>query len=169
MPGVGAPSLAAPELGILVGPALGPPETVAAPTDEDGTPVYGSGCPPGGTVDPLIEPCRTPPWPVALGTMPVSEAIAAHASLAGFQVATPTALAFGNAAEEFEGADIARLNIGPEDFVVVASQGAGDLACARAAPERSAARVSTAASRRKTETPAGKLIAEGFRGIGWPA
>ena len=57
---------------------------------------------------------------------------------------------------------ISGVTIAPDDFVVVASQGAQDLASLRAALESSARRVSMVASRRKASALSAKLAAEGM-------
>ena len=139
-----------------------PSDTVVTLTDPDGAELYKSGCPSGGTVDLLIEPYTQPPQLVIFGDTPISRALAAHASLAGFRVAVPAdARSAPEGARRFEG-DIAALGVAARDFVVVASQGNGDLAALRAALESPAARVSMVASRRKAEALKTKLRAAGL-------
>lgn len=138
-----------------------PSQNVVALTDTDGAQVFKSGCPSGGTVDVLIEPYELPPMLVIFGNTPISRAIAAHAGIAGYRVATPVEMGFGAAAAEFEGTEMAPLGIGPRDFVVVASQGAQDLASLRAAIESPARRVSMVASQRKAEALCEKLSKAG--------
>jgi len=137
-----------------------PSDKVLALTDEDGAQVYKSGCPSGGTVDVLIEPYALPPQLVILGNTPISRAIAAHGALAGYRVVAPAEMAFADAHRAFEG-----LELGPierDDFVVVASQGAQDLAALRAALETPAKRVSMVASRRKAQALCTKLLDQGM-------
>ena len=138
-----------------------PSEKVVSLTDEDGAQVYKSGCPSGGTVDLLIEPFEMPPMLVVFGHTPISEAIAAHGHLAGYRIATSTELGFESASKEFQGTDISDLGIGERDFIVVASQGAQDLASLRAAIESPARRVSMVASSRKAEVLGRKLVDAG--------
>ena len=109
-----------------------PSERVVALTDDDGAQVFKSGCPSGGTVDVLIEPYALPPVLAIFGATPIARAIAEHARLAGLRVATSQALGFDGWCS-FEGADISPLALSAADFVVVASQGAQDAACLRAA------------------------------------
>ena len=70
-------------------------------------------------------------------------------------------MGFAEASAAFAGTDFG-VTIAPEDFVVVASQGAQDLASLRAALESSARRVSMVASRRKASALSAKLAAEGM-------
>lgn len=139
-----------------------PSEKVVSLTDADGTQVFKSGCPSGGTVDVLIEPYELPPMLVVFGDTPISRALAAHAALAGYRLALPEGAEGPEAAARFAGNDISALPLGPRDFVVVASQGTQDLACLRAALDSAAARVSMIASRRKADTLTAKLAAEGM-------
>ncbi|MDH3262713.1 MAG: XdhC family protein [Paracoccaceae bacterium] len=140
-----------------------PSETVVALTDDDGAQVFKSGCPSGGTVDVLIEPYELPPMLVIFGNTPISRALAAHAALAGYRLALPEEAGDAPNATRFTGTDIAALPLGPSDFVVVASQGAQDLACLSAALEGPTARVSMIASRRKADTLTAKLAATGMQ------
>jgi len=134
-----------------------PAGRVLSLTDDDGTQLYKSGCPSGGTVDVLIEPYELPALLVIFGDTPIARALAAHAALAGYRLALPEGAAGPVTALRFAGTEIGGLAICPGDFVVVASQGTQDLACLRAALESPAARVSMVASRRKAETLLGKL------------
>ena len=111
---------------------------------------YKSGCPSGGTVDLLIEPYAPPPKLVIFGATPISQALSAHAELAGIQVCMP------------EGNDLSMFTLTPRDFVVVASQGNGDLAALRAAVTSPARRVSMVASRRKADVLCAKLAEAGI-------
>lgn len=138
-----------------------PSDKVVALTDEDGAQVHKSGCPSGGTVDLLIEPYEVPPMLVVFGDTPISRAIAAHGALAGYRIAVQAATAIEGDSQRFEGTDIATLGIGQRDFVIVASQGAQDLASLRAAIESPARRVSMVASRRKADALCAKLTGAG--------
>jgi len=139
-----------------------PAAKVLSLTDEDGTQLYKSGCPSGGTVDVLIEPYELPPMLVVFGATPIAAALAAHAGLAGYRLALPQGTADACRAERFEGTEIGGLALTANDFVVVASQGAQDLASLRAALSSPAARVSMVASRRKAATLVAKLADEGM-------
>lgn len=139
-----------------------PSDKVVALHDEDGAQLFKSGCPSGGTVDLLIEPYSLPPMVAIFGATPIGRAIAAHALLAGYRVAVPSGSGFSGATAEFDPVDFAALPLSADDFVVVASQGANDLASLRAALQSPARRVSMVASRRKAATLIGKLAAEGM-------
>lgn len=125
-----------------------PSDKVVALEDPDGTRTYKSGCPSGGTVDILIEPYKPAPRLAIHGASTIAQALADHARLAGFRVVTGEA-AMTTALE-------------PRDFVVVASQGRGDMDALRAALGSDARRVSMVASRRKADTLTAKLLAEGL-------
>ncbi|GAA6199845.1 XdhC/CoxI family protein [Aquicoccus sp. SU-CL01552] len=139
-----------------------PSEKVVSLTDADGTQVFQSGCPSGGTVDVLLEPFELPPMLVVFGDTPISRALAAHAVLAGYRLALPDGADGPPEAARFAGNDISALLLGPRDFVVVASQGTQDLACLRAALESPATHVSMVASRRKADALIAKLAAAGM-------
>jgi xanthine dehydrogenase accessory factor len=127
-----------------------PSDKVVSLVDPDGALAFKSGCPSGGTVDILIETCTPPPVLVVFGATPIADAIAAHASLAGFRVtAVPDA-----------DTDLPAVTAG--DFVVVASQGKGDLACLRTALQAPCRRVSMIASRKKAAALTEKLVQEGL-------
>lgn len=139
-----------------------PSQKVVTLIDDDGAQVFKSGCPSGGTVDVLIEPYELPPMLVIFGNTPISRALAAHAALAGYRLAIPEDADGMPDGVRFDGSDISALDLGPRDFLVVATQGSNDLACLRAALESPAARVSMIASRRKAETLCAKLVSEGI-------
>ena len=140
-----------------------PSDKVVSMADPDGAELFKSGCPSGGTVDLLIEPYAHPPPLVVFGDTPISRAIAAHGSLAGFRVAVPdTAQNAPEAAQRFDADDVDGLGIAETDFVVVASQGNGDLASLRIALESAARRVSMVASHRKADALRTKLRAAGI-------
>lgn len=123
-----------------------PAARVVSLTDEDGAQVYRSGCPSGGTVDLLIEPYELPPRLVIFGETPIAEALAAHGELAGYRVMRAEGLG----------------DVEARDFVVVASQGAQDRACLKAALQSPARRVSMVASRKKAAALADRLVSDGM-------
>lgn len=139
-----------------------PSDKVVSLTDADGTQLFKSGCPSGGTVDVLIEPYELPPLLAVFGDTPISRALTAHAALAGYRLALPEGGEGPEQADRFSDTDLSALPLGPRDFVVVASQGVQDLACLRAALASPAARVSMIASRRKAAALTAKLAAEGM-------
>ena len=70
-------------------------------------------------------------------------------------------MGFAEASATFDGTDFG-VEITPDDFVVVSSQGAQDLASLRAALQSPARRVSMVASHRKASALSAKLAAEGM-------
>jgi xanthine dehydrogenase accessory factor len=135
-----------------------PAASVLPLIDADGAALYRSGCPSGGTVDVLIEPFVPPPMLALIGTTPVAVAIAAHARLMGFRLASE----IPDAGVALDPADLGPLALGPRDFVVIAAQGQGDLAALRAAMASPCDRVAMVASRRKAAWLADRLRAEGI-------
>jgi len=137
-----------------------PSETVVTLEREAEMQLYKSGCPSGGTVDLLIEPWRAAPCLMIHGATPIARALAEHAALMGFRVIMEEGAEAGQA-------EVAWLVEGqmptlePRDFVVVASQGRGDIAALQAALATQAGRVSMVASRRKAEVLREKLAAQG--------
>jgi len=124
-----------------------PSDKVVTLLDPDGVQTFKSGCPSGGTVDVLIEPYRPAQRLVIFGDTPIAQAVAAHATLAGFRVCQGP-----GRVEQIE----------PRDFVLVASQGQGDADALRSALETPAKRVSMVASHRKAQVLCEKLIAAGL-------
>lgn len=134
-----------------------PAASVLPLTDADGAVLYRSGCPSGGTVDVLIEPFVPPLMLALFGTTPVAAAIAAHAGLMGWRLATE----LPGIGVALDAADLGPLALGPDDVAVVASQGQGDLAALRAAIASPCARVAMVASRRKAAWLLDRLRGEG--------
>lgn len=124
-----------------------PSDKVVEMRDPDGFHTFKSGCPSGGTVDLLIEPYQPAHCLAVFGDSPIAEALRDHAELAGFRVRSGE-----------DGLD----GLQPRDFVVVASQGRGDLGALRDAVTSAADRVSMVASRKKASVLSEKLIAEGL-------
>jgi len=143
-----------------------PAGEVVSAFDVDGTPLHKSGCPSGGTVDLLIEPYAPPPWVVVAGASPVAAAIARVARVTGYRICH-AALAEDHglvpeAARVLDGFDLTPLDLGEQDFVVIAAQGKRDLDALRAALLSPAVHVAMVASRRKAHTLVEKLRAEGM-------
>ena len=119
---------------------------VAAGDEVDGTRFARNGCPSRGTVDIFIEPCLPTPQLVVMGTSPVAQALGALAPQFHWSVAaTP-------------GEDRPH----KQRFVVVATQGQGDLDALKAALSARPHYVAFVGSRRKYATLAQKLAAEGI-------
>ena len=139
-----------------------PSDKVVSLHDADGVRLFKSGCPSGGTADLLIEPYAPPPMLVIFGRTPIAVAAARHGALMGWRIAMEAGAAPADVeARVFEGGALAQLEPGASDFVLIASQGDGDLAALRAALSSPARRVSMIASRRKAAKLRETLKAEG--------
>ncbi|MEM9062540.1 MAG: XdhC family protein [Pseudomonadota bacterium] len=114
----------------------------AAGSGAAGVEVHTSGCPSGGTVDVFLEPYLLALRVSVLGETPIAKAIRAHADLMGFDTAEGSA----------------------EDphAVIIASQGAGDLAALREAMTGPAPFVAMVASHRKADFLKARLAEEGI-------
>lgn len=119
---------------------------VAAGDTVDGLQFAQNGCPSRGTVDIFIEPCIPLPRLVVMGSSPVAQALGTLAPQFHWSVA-------GNPAEAK-----------PHQacFVVVATQGQGDLDALKAALSATTSYVAFVGSRRKYAALAAKLEAAGF-------
>ncbi|MEO1540139.1 MAG: XdhC family protein [Pseudomonadota bacterium] len=115
-------------------------ERVVRPGDEvDGTQFARSGCPSRGSVDIFIEPHVPVPVLVVLGTSPVARALAAQAPAFHWHVSTEAG------------------RTGEGTFVVVATQGQGDLAALKDALGTGPRHIAFVGSHRKFATLACKL------------
>lgn len=140
-----------------------PSETVVSLEDDDGARLYKSGCPSGGTVDILLEPYRRPPMVVIFGKTPIARAVARHAAMLGYGIAgTGDPDEHCGTLRRIETTDLSGLGLLPSDFVIVATQGEGDLAALRAAIESPADYVAMVASRRKADFLKRKLVDSGM-------
>lgn len=120
---------------------------VAAGDEVDGMRFARNGCPSRGTVDIFIEPCLPKPQLMVLGTSPVARALGALAPQFDWSVTT-TAPTTGQTATS--------------RYVVVATQGQGDMDALRAALTSTADYTAFVGSRKKFATLADKLAAEGL-------
>ncbi len=141
-----------------------PREEVVEPLDLDGVELYRSGCPSGGTVELFLEPLRQAPRVVVCGASPVAERLADLALAMGYR-ALLAALPedqerLVSAAERHAGFDLADLDLGPADAVVVATQGKRDREALTAALRSRAGYLGMVGSRRKVEALAGQLAGE---------
>jgi xanthine dehydrogenase accessory factor len=128
-----------------------------------GRELHGSLCPSGGTLDIFLEPMLPRPELVVVGASPVAVAIADLASRLGFRVVAVTGdagAALFPAADEIA-ADIGPLPDRPDRWVVIATQGRGDVAALRAALDRDLAHLAFVGSRKKWASLAARLAAEG--------
>lgn len=132
----GAPQLisVAPE-DLLAEKGIAPGDTV------DGTHFARNGCPSRGTVDIFIEPCLPMPALVVMGTSPVAQALSALAPQFHWSVSSAVA----------QDEDAA------QKFVVIATQGQGDLDALKSALSADASYVAFVGSGRKFATLAEKL------------
>lgn len=119
---------------------------VAAGDTVDGLQFAQNGCPSRGTIDIFIEPCIPLPRLVVMGSSPVAQALGTLAPQFHWSVA-------GNPAEA---------KPHQPGFVVVATQGQGDLDALKAALSATPGYVAFVGSRRKYAALAAKLEAAGF-------
>lgn len=118
---------------------------VAAGDELDGTLFARNGCPSRGTVDIFIEPCLPTPQLVVMGSSPVAQALSALAPQFHWSVSA------------------SRQQDAPhrQEFIVVATQGQGDLEALKAALAGPSRYVAFVGSRRKYAALAEKLAAAG--------
>ncbi len=127
-------------------------EKGVTPGDEvDGMRFARNGCPSRGTVDIFVEPCLPMPQLVVMGASPVAQALCNLAPNFHWSVATAIAT-------DTEAADNAPHRA---RFVVVATQGQGDLDALRSALSTRTAYVAFVGSSRKFEALSEKLRAAG--------
>jgi len=119
---------------------------VAAGDQLDGTTFARNGCPSRGTVDIFIEPCLPTPQLVIMGTSPVAQALGALAPQFSWSVASVPQEDRPNR----------------RSFIVIATQGQGDLDALKVALAAKADYVAFVGSHRKYATLAEKLASAGF-------
>ena len=115
---------------------------VAAGDEVEGTHFARNGCPSRGTVDIFIEPCLPLPQLVVMGASPVAQALA-------------------NLAPQFQWSVTGNPD-GTQQFIVIATQGQGDLEALKAALTQPVAYLAFVGSRRKFRTLAGRLADAGI-------
>ena len=119
---------------------------VAAGDEVDGTQFARNGCPSRGTVDIFIEPCLPSPQLVVMGASPVAQSLSVMAPQFHWSVAvTPK-----------------QDKPHQQRFIVVATQGQGDLDALKSALSAQPDYVAFVGSRRKYAVLADKLAAAGF-------
>ncbi len=130
-----------------------PKEQVDSEVDSDGTPLFKSGCPSGGTVELFLEPMRTARKLVVCGSSPVAQALVTIAKAVGFQVmlAAPRHdhSEISGADHYLDGFDLNTCDLQATDAIVISTQGKGDKEAMRAALASSADYVSMVGSHRK--------------------
>ncbi len=119
---------------------------LSAGDELDGTRFARNGCPSRGTVDIFIEPCLPSPQLVVMGASPVAQALGALAPQFHWSVAATLLPGKSNR----------------QRFVVVATQGQGDLDALQSALTSGADYVAFVGSRRKYAALAEKLAAAGI-------
>ena len=130
-------------------------EGVVAGELRDGVRFNRNGCPSKGTMDVFVEPVLPLPEMVICGTSLVAMALAELATRFDFKVLAHAAVRTDLNTEVTQGFDFDTC-----DFVVVATQGNGDIEALRAAVSGSFRYVSFVGSRRKFDAIAAKLVAE---------
>lgn len=132
-----------------------PKEDIASPKDADGVELYPSGCPSKGKADVFIEPVLPKPPLIVIGASQIAHAVADLGSCLNLRiVATDADLAALQPPLERQ-AGIER------GFIIIATQGAGDLAALKAALATNARYVSFVGSASKVQTLRGRLTADG--------
>lgn len=125
---------------------------VKAGDDVDGVHFAKNGCPSKGTVDVFIEPFFPQPELVIFGVSPVAQLLAELAPQFGWDVSTL----------DLDAGQELMVMPGKSRFVIIATQGQGDLAALKAALNVSADHVAFVGSRRKYAALSEKLTASGF-------
>jgi xanthine dehydrogenase accessory factor len=131
--------------------------------DRAGVLYANNSCPSQGTMDIFVEPVLPSPRLLILGGSPVAVSLAKLAPQMGFAVtvaASASELGRFEACAKVEGLS-APADLGPEAFVVVSTQGAGDRAGLKAAAAMEARYRAFVGSRRKAETLRRELAVEG--------
>ncbi len=122
---------------------------------EEGVLYFGMRCLSAGTLDIFVEPMTSRPRLLIIGASPVGQALSELAARVGFAVAAAFPGAepplFPDADQVVNGLDLAACKMGPDDFIVVATQGRKDEEGLEAALTTQAGFIALIASRRKAE------------------
>ncbi len=134
--------------------------------DLDGVELHGSSCPSGGTVDFFVEPMLLAPHLVVCGASPVTLALAELGACMGYRV-TAASLAEDHPVskrpeQNHDGFNLTSLKIGPNDFVVVATQGKRDREALTSALLSNADYVAFVGSQKKTTVLKSQLLEQGI-------
>ena len=107
-----------------------PNADITGDRDNDGTDLYGSGCPSGGTVDVFLEPQLTAARVVVCGNSPVAAALVLLATSVGLHVIHARASAnqpeLPGAVSTTADFNFESLDLQPRDAIVVVTQGNSD-------------------------------------------
>lgn len=141
-----------------------PREQASESFDDDGTPLFGSSCPSGGTVDVFLEPMEVARRLLVCGSSPVAQALVGIARALGMYTIVAVDQ---NEPDGLPGADrcicgfdLTTLELQPEDAVAVVTQGKGDREALRASLHSAAGYVAMVGSRRKIGRLKEQLAAE---------
>ena len=138
-----------------------PKEEVDAPVDLDGTVIHKSSCPSGGTIEVFLEPMRSTRRLVILGCSPIARALVRISGASGCRTIIGarkgSASSVAGADEQVDGFAAAACKAGPEDALVLSTQGRHDREALRAALKSNAGYIGMVASRRKFAA-----LADGF-------
>jgi len=142
-----------------------PKEDVNSDVDTDGSPLFKSACPSGGTVELFLEPTRTARKMIVCGSSPVAQALVSIAKTVGFHVVIAArredhADVFG-ADQYLDGFDMTAINVQSSDAIIISTQGKRDKEALRAALSTAAHYISMVGSRRKIDTLKQALVEEG--------
>ena len=136
------------------------------PAEEEGVVLATVSCASEGSVQVFLEPVEPPPHLVVVGRSPMVQALAAMAGVLGFETvvvesedAGPDLAASG--ATVVAELDLAKAEVGPASFVVVATMGRYDEDALQAALDTPARYVALVASGRRAATVLGSLRAAG--------
>lgn len=135
-----------PQLVSLAPESLLAEKGVSAGDEVDGTTFARNGCPSRGTVEIFIEPCLPTPQLLVLGQSPVAQALSALAPRFDWSVITSSP----------------EVSTPGQRFVVVATQGHGDLAALKSVLASGSDYIAFVGSRRKYNALAEKLTAAGI-------
>lgn len=117
--------------------------------DSDGTPVYPSGCPSGGSVEIFLEPILSYARLIVCGQSAVAQALIPVASSAGLDALMASVCADGQLLGSTGQAADKPLLVQPRDSIVVVTQGSGDRPALLAALQSDAQYVGMVGSQRK--------------------
>ncbi len=134
-----------------------PKEQITAPRDPDGIDIHPSGCPSKGRAEIFIEPVMPKPPLVIIGASQVARALADLAASISVEL-----IPMDGGAKAMPLAELQRRRGLERGFVVVATQGSGDLAALKAALATDAPYVAFIASKAKAKALRDRLAADGM-------
>ena len=138
-----------------------PGDEVFAAVDEDGVELHKSGCPSRGSIDLFIDPMHSPPLLAIFGSSPVAQDLAALAVCAGLRARLARGGSPPAAVEIAADSESLLAGIGARDFVVVATQGEGDLSALKNALASAAGYAAMVASPAKARFLRAALLESG--------